>query len=156
MNWWALHFNIITLSYLHIECENIFVTFNTIFVTIISGSAEYLYKLKGGYIWELVIHAAVARAGHVLFFQIPLKLCICTKALLMGISLPHWWRVRNKSWGADLQQVSQHNAGDDKNNYRILTVIFNQTKQIRILYYNLYSSTLMHTNVWITKLLRGC
>ena len=88
---------------------------------------------EGIYIWQLVIHANGARSGHVLFCKIRLKIFICTKALCMGLSLPHRWRTQNTSWGADYQQVAQANTGDDNQSCRILSVIFNQNIKLQIL-----------------------
>ena len=51
------------------------------FRVVLSCTAGALYKYEGGCGWELVIHAAVTRAGHVLFYHILLKLFIFTKGI---------------------------------------------------------------------------
>ena len=47
-------------------------------------------------------------------------------------------------------------AGDDNQSCRILTVIFNRTDQLRIPDYNIYSGTLLYTNISISTALRVC
>ena len=48
------------------------------------------------------------------------------------------------------------NAGDNYQSCYILTVTFNRIKQLHILDYNIYSSTLIYTNIMIATALRGC
>ena len=48
------------------------------------------------------------------------------------------------------------NAGDDNQSCLVLTVIFNQIEQLRILQYTIYSSNLIHRNVTIATSIQGC
>ena len=47
------------------------------------------------------------------------------------------------------------NAGGNNHNFRISTVLFNQIDLLRVSNYNIYSSTLFYTNVYISTLIRG-
>ena len=142
INQQALHCNIIIVSYLNIDIEILFVAFNAIHVPNLYCSAEALYMYKDSYRWELSLHAAGARAGHVLFYQIPLKLFICTKALSMGLSHPHRWRTHKTSWYANWQQVAQDNAWEDNQSFHILTVII--IKQIIYRLFSIISTVLLY------------
>ena len=124
INQQALHCNIIIVSYLNIDIEILFVAFNAIHVPNLYCSAEALYMYKDSYRWELSLHAAGARAGHVLFYQIPLKLFICTKALRMGLSHPHHWHTRKTSWGAYWRKVTHTNDVDYNQSCCILIALF--------------------------------
>ena len=48
------------------------------------------------------------------------------------------------------------NAGDDNQSCLMLMVIFNTIEHLQILYYNLYNSHLIYTNVMIVTALRWC
>ena len=72
------------------------------------------------------------------FFQIInlTKLLLAKRSPKLGIQLP--------------------NDGDDNQSCHILMVIFNWIEQLLILQYNIYSSTLIYTNVTIATSLRVC
>ena len=68
-------------------------------------------------------------------FLIFVKFLLAEKCPKLGIQLP--------------------NAGDDNQSCRILTVLFNRTEQLHTMYYNIFSSTLIYTNVMIATSLQG-
>ena len=57
------------------------------------------------------------------FCTILLKLCICVKALHMGLSHTYHWSDCGPSWSASWQEVAWDNAGDDNQNCHILTFL---------------------------------
>ena len=52
--------------------------------------------------------------------------------------------------------VQLPNAGYDNQSCRILTVIFNRINQLQVIKYNIYSNTLIYTNVTTATALWGC
>ena len=133
MNQWALHCDIIALSFLNISSKTLCVVVNVIHDPIIYGSYETLFTYKCGYMWELVINDTGTRTSPVLLCPIMLKLFIFMKVLRMGIIILHLWRVCNRSWSADWRKVTWAHDRDNNRSCRILAVIFSRIDQLRIM-----------------------